>query len=50
VARRVVKELSYGDHFGFEEIVNLRKQRIITARAVGKGPATLLYIERSKFL
>lgn len=42
--------MSYGDHFGFEEIVKLRKQRLTTARAVGKGPTTLFYIPRAKFL
>lgn len=45
----MVRECKYSDQFGFEEVVTLRKTRVITARAVGKTPATLLYIARDKF-
>lgn len=50
VIKRVVRELKYGDHFGFEEMVTLRSQRIFKAKVVGKTPAILMYIPRAKFL
>jgi hypothetical protein len=50
LVKRVVKEMSFGDQFGFEEIVILRNQRIFIARAVGPTPSTLLYMSRDKFI
>ena len=45
-----MRKLKVGDMFGYEEIVQLRRERVIQARITGKNPAEVVYIHRDKFL
>lgn len=43
-------KLGVGAQFGHEEIVNLQRSRLFTARASGKTPTTCVFMTREKFI
>jgi hypothetical protein len=49
VVQRTVRSITEGHIFGFEEVVNLQRNRVFMAVA-GGNPVTCLYINRDKFL